>query len=391
MTQNVTCYPSLPSRTGFLAQISMKYFTYSIGITLLCLVLAFAWGGGLTSPQGGLTAMVLALILGIMEVSLSFENAVANALVLKTMNARWQKLFLTVGMVIAVFGMRLVFPILIVAMATGQSLHTVALMAFQHPEEYSRYLEQSHTYISAFGGTFLFLVFLHFMLDDAKERHWIAVIEKRLMKLGKLDSVQAMLSLVLLLILYRFLPLGEVERVSMLVAGISGIVLYILVSSFDVFLMDEEKTPDDSVIGPAQRAGIIGFIYLEVLDASFSFDGVIGAFAVTRDLVIIILGLSIGAMFVRSLTVFMVEKGTLDAYVYLEHGAHWAIGILAGIMLAGISVHIPEIITGLSGVIVILVSLISSESYRLAQLKQPSGILVSCGSLLGLRGNKKST
>jgi hypothetical protein len=96
-------------------------------------------------------------------------------------------------------------------------------------------------------------------------------------------------------------------------------------------------------------------------------------------------------MFVRSLTVFMVEKGTLDAYVYLEHGAHWAIGILAGIMLAGISVHIPEIITGLSGVIVILVSLISSESYRLAQLKQPSGILVSCGSLLGLRGNKKST
>ncbi len=369
----------------------MKYFSYSIAVTVLCLALAFAWGGGLTHVQGGLTAVALALILGVMEVSLSFENAVANALVLKTMDARWQKIFLTLGMVIAVFGMRLVFPILIVAVATGQTLPIVAVMAFQHPEQYSMYLEQSHTPISAFGGTFLFLVFLHFMLDDAKQRHWIAVIEKRLMKLGKLDSIQAMLSLVLLLILYKYLPLGETERVSMLVAGISGIVLYILVSSIDGWLMsgeDEEPAQKKPSAGAVTRAGVIGFIYLEILDASFSFDGVIGAFAVTRDLVIIILGLSIGAMFVRSLTVFMVEKGTLDAYIYLEHGAHWAIGILAGIMLAGISVHIPEVITGLSGVIVIMVSLISSENYRLTELKQPGGVLRSCRSLLGLGKNK---
>jgi len=366
----------------------MKYFGYSIVVTLLCLTLAFAWGGGLTQIQGGLTAVALALVLGVMEVSLSFENAVANALVLKTMDTRWQKIFLTLGMVIAVFGMRLVFPILIVAVATGQTLQAVAVMAFQHPEQYSLYLEQSHTPISAFGGTFLFLVFLHFMLDDAKERHWIAVIEERLMKLGKLDSIQAMLSLVLLLILYKVLPLGQTEGVSMLVAGISGVVLYILVSSIDVWLVNEDEPAPKSAGGTVTRAGVIGFIYLEILDASFSFDGVIGAFAVTRDLVIIILGLSIGAMFVRSLTVYMVEKGTLDAYIYLEHGAHWAIGILAGIMLAGISVHIPEIITGLSGVIVIMVSLISSENYRLTQLEQPGGVLNSCRSLLGFDKTK---
>lgn len=361
----------------------MKHFRYSFLVTLLCLILAFAWGGGLGNLAGGFTAMILALILGIMEVSLSFENAVANAMVLKTMEKRWQQIFLTLGMVIAVFGMRLLFPILIVAAATSQSLQAVTTMAFQHPEQYSEYLLQSHTTISAFGGSFLFLVFLNFMLDDAKQLHWIAIIEERLMKLGKLDSIQAMLALILLLILYRVLPLGDGERGAMLVAGIAGIVLYISVSSIDSLLSegDEEKTP-----GVVKRAGVIGFIYLELLDASFSFDGVIGAFAVTRDLVIIMLGLSIGAMFVRSLTVFLVQKGTLDEYVYLEHGAHWAIGILAGIMLASISVHIPEIVTGLSGVIVILVSLISSESYRLAKRNEPSDLLSSCRSLLGAGG-----
>ena len=87
-----------------------------------------------------------------------------------------------------------------------------------------------------------------------------------------------------------------------------------------------------------------------MLDASFSFDGVIGAFAITSDPIIIALGLGlIGAMFVRSLTVFLVRKGTLADYVYLEHGAHWAIGALAVILLVSIGYHINEFITGLIG------------------------------------------
>jgi len=108
--------------------------------------------------------------------------------------------------------------------------------------------------------------------------------------------------------------------------------------------------------------------YLEVLDASFSFDGVIGAFAITSDVVIIMLGLAIGAMFVRSMTIYLVEKGTLDAYVYLEHGAHYAIGALALIMLAsGTGLHIPEVITGLVGVAFIVWAVISSISYSKKQ------------------------
>jgi len=109
------------------------------------------------------------------------------------------------------------------------------------------------------------------------------------------------------------------------------------------------------------KAGFFLFLYLEVLDASFSFDGVIGAFAITSDPIIIALGLGlIGAMFVRSLTIYLVRKGTLSEYVYLEHGAHWAIGALAVILIVSIGYHISEFITGLLGVAFIGAALLTS-------------------------------
>ena len=145
-------------------------------------------------------------------------------------------------------------------------------------------------------------------------------------------------------------------------AGISGISVYLAVSFLSGLLETEENDP---VIGTAIKRGSIGgFLYLEVLDASFSFDGVIGAFAITSDVVIIMLGLAIGAMFVRSMTVFLVHKGTLEEFVYLEHGAHYAIGILALIMLASVKFHISEWFTGLSGVAFICLSLWSSVHYK---------------------------
>ncbi len=108
---------------------------------------------------------------------------------------------------------------------------------------------------------------------------------------------------------------------------------------------------------PAKRRSF----YPEVPDASFYFDGVIGAFAITSDPIIIALGLGlIGTMYVRSLTIFFVRKGTLQDYLYLEHGAHWAIGALAAILFISIGVHINEIITGLLGVAFIGAAFISS-------------------------------
>ncbi len=338
----------------------MRVFRYSILVTVICLIAAFYWG--YQTPGGPWAALFLVAILGVMEVSLSFDNAVVNASVLKDMDAKWQQIFLTIGIIIAVFGMRLVFPIVIVAVAASQGMGDVITMALKNPEEYARHLEESHIGIATFGGMFLLLVFLYYMMDATKEVHWLGAAERRLSKLGKLDSIHIMLALVLLFLMQSFLPLEVEQRLTLLAAGLGGVILYVAVSSLDSLF--ENKQHGEAAVETAKRSGIAGFLYLEVLDASFSFDGVIGAFAITRDVVIIMLGLAIGAMFVRSMTVYLVNKGTLDEYVFLEHGAHWAIGALATIMLTSTFMHIPGVITGLIGVTFILLALVSSVRYR---------------------------
>ncbi|WP_020395921.1 DUF475 domain-containing protein [Thiolinea disciformis] len=342
-------------------------FKYSILVTIICVGLAAWWG--VTHPMGVLTAVFLVVVLSIMEVSLSFDNAVVNASILKDMDEKWQKLFLTVGILIAVFGMRLVFPIAIVAIATGLSVGEVTTLALNNPDEYSKHLMASHAGIAAFGGMFLLLVFLDFMIDTSKEVHWLKPIERQLAKLGKLDVMSILLALFILMILQYTLPIDDATRLTVLEAGLAGVLLHIMVSSLDIFFEDEAA--GDAAVETAKRSGLAGFLYLEVLDASFSFDGVIGAFAITNDVVIIMLGLAVGAMFVRSMTVHLVRQGTLDHYIYLEHGAHYGIGALAVIMLLSIYYHIPEVITGLIGVTFIVLSVISSKRYSRQNSGQP--------------------
>lgn len=337
----------------------MRHFRYSFFVAILCLGLAFFWGQ--TSAVGGWSAVTLAVLLGIMEVSLSFDNAVVNASVLKEMDEKWRQIFLTVGILIAVFGMRLLFPIAVVAVATSQGIFEVAQMALRTPEVYAQHLTDAHAGIAAFGGMFLLLVFLSFLFDEGKELHWLGKIEEHLSKLGKLDSVGIICALGALLVAQAFLPVSTATRLTIVVAGIGGVFLYVVVDSIGGFFEENESGVAGSAV---KRAGVMSFLYLEVLDASFSFDGVIGAFAVTRDVVIVMLGLAIGAMFVRSLTVYLVEKNTLDEYVFLEHGAHYAIGALACIMFGSIVWHISEVVTGLIGVGFIIAALISSMLHK---------------------------
>lgn len=138
--------------------------------------------------------------------------------------------------------------------------------------------------------------------------------------------------------------LGGAEQTEFLIAGIFGLVTYIAVDGVSALLNVES-----AVAGGAVRSGAASFLYLEVLDASFSFDGVIGAFALSNNLFIIAIGLGIGAMFVRSLTIMLVEKETLASYRYLEHGAFYAIIALAVMMFLNAVMHIPEVVTGLIG------------------------------------------
>lgn len=340
----------------------MKHFTWSFVVTAVCLVLAGWWGYDHGGVSGMITALGVCAILSVMEVSLSFDNAVVNASVLKGWNEFWLKLFLGLGMIIAVFGMRLVFPLVIVAVAADLGITEVWNLALSDPKAFSSHLTNHHAEVAAFGGMFLLLVFLNFLLDDEKEVHWLGNIERKLGSLGKVSSISVLVALGALL--YSTSWIAEAQKMIVLVAGLWGILVYIGVDMISSLLEKSESDESSGVGNMVKTGGIGGFLYLEVLDASFSFDGVIGAFAITQDVVIIMLGLAIGAMFVRSMTVYLVRQGTLDEFVYLEHGAHYAIGILAVIMLVSMHMHVPELITGGVGLAFILASLWSSIKHK---------------------------
>jgi hypothetical protein len=322
-----------------------------------------AVGLGLAALYGGGTGLAVAAILAVLEVSLSFDNAVVNATVLERMSAFWQKIFLTVGVAIAVFGMRLVFPLLIVGITAKLTPVEAIRLALEKgnpdkPGTYGYLLHEAHPAIAAFGGIFLLMLFLDFVFEE-RELTWLSWLERPLARIGKLDQLSVVVALVGLFIAAETLaPAGKVSTV--LGSGVLGMATYLVVNGLDSVFNPEEEGGKRGVAAAVGKQAFFLFIYLEVLDASFSFDGVVGAFAITSDPIIIAIGLGIGAMFIRSLTVFLVRKGTLAEYVYLEHGALWAIGALAVILLITIEYDVPEVVTGLIGVAFIAAAFISS-------------------------------
>ena len=322
---------------------TMGYFRNSFIVTFLGLCLGgfVGWEGerGLLSA---LSTVFIVGVLAILEVSLSFDNAVVNATVLKKMSPLWRYRFLTWGIAIAVFGMRIVFPLVIVAIIARIDPWSALVMAATDPDQYSRVLTSAHVTVAAFGGAFLAMVGLKHFFNQEKEIHWIAIVERPLTRLGRIEAVE--LGLVLLLLYTVSQWLSGSEQIEFLVAGIFGLVTYIAVDGVSAILHVES-----AITGEVAQSGLASFLYLEVLDASFSFDGVIGTFALSNNLFVIAIGLGIGAMFVRSLTIMLVEKETLASYRYLEHGAFYAIIALAVMMFLNAVMHIPEVITGLIG------------------------------------------
>lgn len=339
----------------------MQYFYGSFIWSIIGLVAAAALGYQISGdPKIAGEFMFLAFVLSLLEVSISFDNAVVNATVLKDMTPIWQRRFMTWGILIAVFGMRLVFPVMIVAISAWITPWETIQMATFQPDKYAEIMTAVHAEVAAFGGSFLALVSLKFFFDTEKEVHWLSWIEKPLSKIGRFHSIETSFMLLFLWLFSKTLPAEKAYPV--LVAGICGVVTYLIVEAIGEFL----KVPDASSSTDLHKASIGMFLYLEVLDASFSFDGVIGAFAITNNLFLIMIGLGIGALFVRSLTIMMVDRGALDAFKYLEHGAFWAVAALAVIMFTNVHYHIPEVVTGLVGVVLIGWSIWASRVARRA-------------------------
>ena len=332
----------------------MKFYKGSILFTAICLALG-AWYGWSQTGNLAATASMLWIIfvLSILEVSLSFDNAVVNAAVLKDMDDIWQRRFLTWGMLIAVFGMRIIFPLAIVAIAAGLGPMAALDLSLNDPRQYEAIVSSAHVGIAGFGGAFLAMVGLSFFFDGEKDVHWIVWLERKLAVISNIQAAEIAVLLIALYLISRLLPAEE--ALVFMVSGTLGLVCFIAVEAISTLL--EMRDQALAMQGAVVRSGLGGFLYLNVLDASFSFDGVIGAFALSNNMVIIALGLSIGAMFVRSMTIHLVKQGALAEYRYLEHGAFWAIIVLGAIMLLSAKFHIPETVTGLIGAILIGLSL----------------------------------
>ena len=342
----------------------LQFYRGAIVFTLICLALALWYGWAATGTVAGTAGILwIVIVLSILEISLSFDNAVVNATVLEEMDEIWQRRFLTWGIAFAVFGMRVVFPLAIVAIAANIGPVEAVNLSLNQPAEYERIVSSAHIGIAGFGGAFLAMVGLKFFFNAEKEVHWIAAIERRLAAVSAVKAAEIDL---LLLVLWGISSLLEpADALTFIIAGILGIVTFIGVEAISTWL--EIRDEKRKLAGVAVRSGLGGFLYLNVLDASFSFDGVIGAFALSNNMVVIALGLSIGAIFVRSMTIHLVKKGTLAEYAFLEHGAFWAIIVLGGIMLASARFHIPETITGLIGATLIGLSLLWSIRYNRKQ------------------------
>ncbi|MBR9762820.1 MAG: DUF475 domain-containing protein [Rhodobacteraceae bacterium] len=327
---------------------TLDYFRWAFAVTFAGLVLGGVIGWAYGGAAGAASFLFICAVLAVLEISLSFDNAIVNANKLKSMRPEWQRRFLTWGILIAVFGMRIIFPLAIVVVAAGIGPIEAVRLAATEPSEYSRIMEEAHLGISAFGGTFLLMVALSYFFDDEKDIHWLPWIEKPMARSAAIRGIEVAVALLVVLVFAHLLKVQQSHE--FLYAAIFGLVTFLGVEVLSGFLDAKGSSAEMA------RGGVGAFIYLEILDASFSFDGVIGAFALTSNMFVIAIGLGIGAMYVRSMTIMLVERGTLAEYRFLEHGAFYAILVLSIVMFLQSLVHVPEAITGLMGAVLIGVS-----------------------------------
>lgn len=344
--------------------IKKLHNTHPLRIFWISTIITVLLGAFVLTKLGPLGIWLFAILV-LLEVTFSFDNAVINSKVLATMSPFWQKLFLTVGIFIAVFVVRFLLPIVIVMVAARLDFMTVLNLALNDAETYGKTLKEAAPMIDAFGGAFLIMIGISYFMDRHKDIHWLGAIERRLSHAGKFQNLKALVMLSVAMILYT--TVDDAYRVTVLVASILGVMLHMGLELFSE-AYSSQQTDLKHKVGMAAFAS---FLYLEVLDASFSFDGVIGAFAITDNIILIIAGLGAGAIWVRSMTVYLLRTGTLAKYRYLEHGAHWAILALGIVMFVKLyHVEPPEWIVGSLGLIFIVTAVVTSIVEKRAAAKK---------------------
>jgi hypothetical protein len=349
---------------------SSRIFGFAHLIALVALIGGFVVGG----TQG----LVVVALLGVLEIAVSFDNAIVNATILARMNHYWQRMFMTVGVLIAAIGMRLLLPLIIVAIGAHLSPWRAVDLAYADPNRYHSLLLTAQPGIAAFGGIFLLMIAVGFFREE-REIHWWPAVERHLPAVLGRRGVPVLIALLFTAAARFTVPAEDHTRV--LLGCLIGLVSYLGINLLSTRVADRadadgESRPRATVEG---HGAFLLFVYLELLDATFSMDSVMGAFSVTVDIALITLGLAIGAAYIRSLTVYVVRKGTLEEYRYLEHGAYYSILLLSILLLWEVWRDVPDWITACTGAIVITAAWLTSIWAGKRQQREEALIEASLG------------
>lgn len=337
----------------------MKFYKLPTLFLVLALGVGAWFGYHESGVNGAINSLIAVAILCILEISLSFDNAILNAKKLQDMEEKWRQWFIKWGILIAVFGMRLILPIVIVCILGGMSPWKAVDLGLNNPAEYAAVLQSSHHVVASFGGAFLMMVALEFFLDHEKDVHWFKWVEYPVSHIGKIGIV-AEAGITTIMIVAASFGTHDHEQLMFILAGLCGIALFVGIHFLKEYLEERDERLS-AATGAVVKSGLAGVLYLEVLDASMSFDGLIAAFAITQYFIVIMLGLGVGAFFVREMTLHVLDSGHLAEFRYLEHGAFYAIFCLASIMLLNFFVEVPEVLTGLIGVFFLVSAVLHSH------------------------------
>lgn len=318
--------------------------------------LGFIVFGWLYYKTGNWLYVWQAFNLSLIEVSMSFDNAVVNEQKLKHMTPFWQQMFFWLGIPVAVIGMRFYIPLEIVSSIEGIGINDAYNLAIHSPQKFGETLTEAHAAIAGFGGAFLMLTALEFFGDDEKEHHWLPG-ETWLAKLSVVRGVEFTAVFVAVLLAYH-----ATGSVPMILAALAGCVVFVAMNALKSAMETIDGWLGQSTISAVRllQGGLGGFLYLEVLDASFSLDGVVAAFAISKDIWVVAAGLGVGAIFVRELTLWMVKTGASATFRFLPNGAFWSILALSITMFLSVVIHVPEWLVSVMSVGFIVCAIITS-------------------------------
>lgn len=231
-----------------------KHFRESIIVTILGFIAAWFWAAHIEAGTE-LKTLFIVFFLSILEVTLSFDNAVVNAVVLDKMTPKWQHRFLTWGIIIAVFGVRFLLPVIIVSIFSRLSIIKTVHMALEDVTQYTHYLHLAHAPLVAFGGSFLLMVGLSYFVGKNNHHKWLPFIENLLEKINFRFSNAIITSLVIF-ILQFFLP--DDIKWSVITSAVTGVVSYEVIHGLCGFM---EKKQEASIASGAFQ-GRINDVYL---------------------------------------------------------------------------------------------------------------------------------